>query len=321
MSKPRDDGAEALRGRDRLQAGDPGAEDQHLGRRDRAGGGGHHREEAAGLARGEQGRGVAGDVRLRGERVHRLGAGDPRDRLHREAGHARRRRAPCWSRPRSAARGGRSGPGPAQPADLVARSAPRRGRRPRLPRDRRSRPRPRCTRSRDGRTPRRHPTRRRRRSPSPSATRRRPGSARRGARDCAVSLGTPIVHPVEKPRTAYRQSRRRLTNRGRSARGSGLDPLDLLALADAIVRIDRRPIAPAAAVDLVALPVAGLDPVRPPPALELVAPRTAAEPSRPEPPLTLSSAGAALRACRRPRPPLTLSFPAPPLTLSLPPPP
>ena len=56
--------------------------------RDGAGGGGHHREEAAGLARGEQGGGVAGDVRLRGERVHRLGAGDPRDRLHREAGHA-----------------------------------------------------------------------------------------------------------------------------------------------------------------------------------------------------------------------------------------
>ena len=81
--------AEPLRGRDRLQAGDAGAEHQHLRRRDGAGGGGHHREEAARLARGEQRRRVAGDVRLRGERVHRLGAGDPRDRLHREAGHPR----------------------------------------------------------------------------------------------------------------------------------------------------------------------------------------------------------------------------------------
>ena len=83
-----DDRAEALGGRDRLQAGDSGAEHEHLCRGDGAGGGGHHREEAARFARGEQRRGVAGDVGLRGERVHRLGAGDPRDRLHREAGDA-----------------------------------------------------------------------------------------------------------------------------------------------------------------------------------------------------------------------------------------
>ena len=62
-----DDGAEALGGGDRLQAGDAGAEHQHLGRGDGAGGRGHHREEAAGLAGGEQRRGVAGDVGLRGE--------------------------------------------------------------------------------------------------------------------------------------------------------------------------------------------------------------------------------------------------------------
>src|SRR3954465_3099948 len=43
----------------------------------------------AGLVLGgdEQGL-VAGDVGLRGERVHRLRPGDPRDRLHREGGHA-----------------------------------------------------------------------------------------------------------------------------------------------------------------------------------------------------------------------------------------
>ena len=62
--------------------------------RDGAGGGGHHREEAPRLAGGEQRRRVAGDVGLRGERVHRLGAGDPRDRLHREARHAGRGERP-----------------------------------------------------------------------------------------------------------------------------------------------------------------------------------------------------------------------------------
>ena len=67
----------------------PAPEHEDLGRRDGACGGGHHREEAAGLARGKQRRGVAGDVGLGGQRVHRLGAGDARDRLHREAGHAR----------------------------------------------------------------------------------------------------------------------------------------------------------------------------------------------------------------------------------------
>jgi hypothetical protein len=39
----RDDAAEAAGGRDRLQAGDAGAEDEHLGRRDRAGGRHQHR--------------------------------------------------------------------------------------------------------------------------------------------------------------------------------------------------------------------------------------------------------------------------------------
>ena len=80
-----DDRAEALGGGDRLQAGDAGAEDEDLGRRHGAGGGGHHPEEAARLAGGDQRRRVAGGGGLRGERVHRLGAGRARDRLHREA--------------------------------------------------------------------------------------------------------------------------------------------------------------------------------------------------------------------------------------------
>ena len=45
-------------------------------------------KQLARLARGEQGRRVAGEVRLRGERVHRLGPGRARDRLHREGGDA-----------------------------------------------------------------------------------------------------------------------------------------------------------------------------------------------------------------------------------------
>ena len=134
--------------------------------RDGAGGRGHHREEAARLARGEQRRRVAGDVGLRGERVHRLRAGDPRDRLHREAGHARRaasallvsaevsgarrpiRTWPCRSLPISSARGH------GDVDDDVG-----------APGVARSRRRPRCTRSRDGRTPRRRRTRPRRRAP------------------------------------------------------------------------------------------------------------------------------------------------------------
>ena len=83
-----DDRAEALRRGDRLQPGDAGAQDQHFGRRHGARGGGHHPEEAARLTGGDQHRRVARGGGLRGERVHRLGARRPRDRLHREAGDA-----------------------------------------------------------------------------------------------------------------------------------------------------------------------------------------------------------------------------------------
>ena len=52
--------------------------------RDRAGRGHQHREEARQAVGGDQRRLVAGDRRLRRERVHRLRARDARDRLHRE---------------------------------------------------------------------------------------------------------------------------------------------------------------------------------------------------------------------------------------------
>ncbi len=84
----RDDRAEPPRGRDRLQAGDAGADDERPHRRDRPGGGHEHREEARHAVGGEHDRLVAGDRRLRREGVHRLRARDPRDRLHREGDDA-----------------------------------------------------------------------------------------------------------------------------------------------------------------------------------------------------------------------------------------
>jgi hypothetical protein len=50
----------------------------------RAGGGCEHREEAGETVGRDQRRLVPADRRLRGERVHCLRTGDPRDRLHRE---------------------------------------------------------------------------------------------------------------------------------------------------------------------------------------------------------------------------------------------
>ena len=70
--------------RERLQPGDAAAEHEHLRGRDRARGGHQHRVEARRVLGAEQRRLVAGDVRLRRQRVHRLRAADPRDRLHRE---------------------------------------------------------------------------------------------------------------------------------------------------------------------------------------------------------------------------------------------
>src|SRR3954470_13147784 len=80
--------AQAARGGQRLQAGYADAQHQDLGRRDRARRGHQHRVEARGVVGAQQRRLVAGDVGLRAQRVHRLRAADPRDRLHREGRHA-----------------------------------------------------------------------------------------------------------------------------------------------------------------------------------------------------------------------------------------
>ena len=79
-----DDGAEPLGGGDRLQPGDAGAEHDDLGRLDGAGGGHVQREEAAQQPGGDDRAAVAGDQRLRRQRVHRLGPRDARHQLHRE---------------------------------------------------------------------------------------------------------------------------------------------------------------------------------------------------------------------------------------------
>ncbi len=73
-----DDGAEAAGGADGAQAGDAGADHQHLGGRHLAGRGHLAGEEAAVEARRLDHRPVAGDVGHRGQRVHLLRAGDAR---------------------------------------------------------------------------------------------------------------------------------------------------------------------------------------------------------------------------------------------------
>ena len=85
-----DDGAEAARGRNRLQPRHPGPEHEHPGGRHRAGRGHHHRHRARELRRGVDHRLVPREIRLRREDVHRLRAADPRDELHRERVDARR---------------------------------------------------------------------------------------------------------------------------------------------------------------------------------------------------------------------------------------
>jgi hypothetical protein len=80
-----DHGAEPLRGRDGLQAGDARADDEHRRRADRAGRGRQHREELVERGGAEQHGLVASDGGLRGQRVHRLCARDAGHQLHREA--------------------------------------------------------------------------------------------------------------------------------------------------------------------------------------------------------------------------------------------
>ncbi len=79
-----DDRAQTAGGRDGLETGHARADDQHLGRDDRAGGGGEHREELRQGVGGHEDGLVAGDGGLRGEDVHRLGAGRARDGVHAE---------------------------------------------------------------------------------------------------------------------------------------------------------------------------------------------------------------------------------------------
>ncbi len=76
-------------GHDGGQPGHTGPDDEHLGRRDRAGRSHEERKEAAECVGRLEDRLVAGQVRHRGERVHLLGARDARDRLHRQDGRAR----------------------------------------------------------------------------------------------------------------------------------------------------------------------------------------------------------------------------------------
>ncbi len=59
-----DDGAEPASRRDRLETGHADTEDQHLGRRDGAGGGHHHRQGPGRRDGGDEHCGVAGEVRL-----------------------------------------------------------------------------------------------------------------------------------------------------------------------------------------------------------------------------------------------------------------
>ena len=83
------DRAEPLRGADRLEPGDADPEDQDVGRLGRAGGGRQQREVAPERLGRDEDRLVAADVRLRAERVHRLGPAErPRDRVEADRGDA-----------------------------------------------------------------------------------------------------------------------------------------------------------------------------------------------------------------------------------------
>ena len=82
----RDDGPQTPRRCNGLKPGNPHTHDEHLGRRHRARRRHHHRESAAEVCGGVDHRLVARQIGLRGENVHRLGAGNPRHQFHGE-GH------------------------------------------------------------------------------------------------------------------------------------------------------------------------------------------------------------------------------------------
>jgi hypothetical protein len=83
-----DDGAEAARGGDRLQAGDAGAHDENLGGRHRAGRRHHHRQRPAEFGGRVDHGAVAGEIGLARQHVHPLRAGDARQELHGEGDDA-----------------------------------------------------------------------------------------------------------------------------------------------------------------------------------------------------------------------------------------
>jgi hypothetical protein len=84
----RHDRAETPRGRDRLEAGDTGAEHEDARRRDRPRRGHQEGKQLRHAVGADQRSLVARDGRLGGQRIHRLRARDARDRLHRERDHA-----------------------------------------------------------------------------------------------------------------------------------------------------------------------------------------------------------------------------------------
>ena len=127
-----DPGAKALGGRDRLQSGHARPDHEDARRRDRPGGGHHHREHAGERGGGEQHRLVTGDVGHRRQGVHALRPRDARDELHRDD-----RRAPGRHRPGGlggAERVGKANHGVlrTQPFDVGGAVRARRGRRAHL---------------------------------------------------------------------------------------------------------------------------------------------------------------------------------------------
>ncbi len=81
-----DDRTQPLGRRDRLQPGDAGTEHDHLRGLHRAGGRHVQREETTQQPGRHDRAAIPGDQGLRGQRVHRLCAGDARDELQRERG-------------------------------------------------------------------------------------------------------------------------------------------------------------------------------------------------------------------------------------------
>ena len=80
--------AQPLRGGDCLQTGDARAQHQHARRLDRARSRHQHRHETPVFVRREHHGLVAGDVRLRRQHIHRLGARGAGNQFHREGGNA-----------------------------------------------------------------------------------------------------------------------------------------------------------------------------------------------------------------------------------------